>query len=247
MSLCVYVNVKSTCIYTYLYMYRYIFNIDRFIWLYINPITAWYFSVCHVVYFVHHGLILFSVVTTLLVGRVWWNFSETWPRDFVIQSGICKIVGEHVFGDPSPATNDRHTTALKARHLPSSKSERLVTENPTICQMHFIIWWNFTIFLFSDFVLLHFFTQDSHIFDGSPHRLETASRLVETPRKRCVHVLWRWWSESCQRGELKPWEEEILWMLPLVPPRKVVRICKNPAIRAFQEKDQMESWFVVHI
>ena len=66
MSLCVYVNFKSMCIYIcrhiYVYMYRYIFNIDRFIWLYINTSTAWYFSVCYVVYFVHHGLILFSTL-----------------------------------------------------------------------------------------------------------------------------------------------------------------------------------------
>ncbi len=51
----------------------------------INTVAALYFRACHFVYFVHHDLIRFSVVITLLVGRVWWNFCETWPREFRIQ------------------------------------------------------------------------------------------------------------------------------------------------------------------
>ena len=51
----------------------------------INTVAALYFRACHFVYFVHHDLIRFSVVITLLVGRVWWNFCETWPREFSIQ------------------------------------------------------------------------------------------------------------------------------------------------------------------
>lgn len=147
---------------------------------------------------------------------MWRNSSETWTRDFIIQSGICKIVGEHVFGDPSPATNDRHTTALKTKAFTLQQIRKISNGKPNNFQMHFPIWWNFTCFLLGFCVFLYFSPRFPHF------------RCISFVSKR--QAVWRFPGKdvfmSCGGGGAKAAKE-----------------AKNPAFRAFQEKDQMEPWW----
>ena len=154
---------------------------------------------------------------------MWWNLLKLVPEILFSSQDFCKIVGEHVFCDPSPATNG-HRTALKTKAFtpPVNQKDYLVMEKKPAFADAFPQFDGNCHFFFSDFAVFKIASLKILTSDGPPF---VWTLPLVAPGKDVFM--------SCGGGgakaakEAKLWEE-ILWMLP---PEKNG---KNPARWWFQ-------------